>query len=298
VTAKRKFKLDPAWSVPQAVRQVVHDSLTRLQAGERGVLATDDGKFVHRTRVALRRIRSALKLLGRTDEPASALRAGLKGVARALADARDWDVLLEHALPPIIVSGFGKEAEAGRILSEARRRRGEAHAWAREALSSLRYRALVTELARWLALPAVPGEGSAMLKKFAARNIRKRHKRLLRDGSDLAGQAPMRRHRLRIDAKQLRYTVEFFESLFDGAPARAYLHELVALQDALGAINDGETIARLLACLRPSAEFADFTRERLAENEKMDVAAAQGALARLDECERFWRSKSRGDRKG
>jgi triphosphatase len=289
VTTKRKFKLDPAWSVPQALRHVVHYSLTRLQTGERGVLATHDGKFVHRTRVALRRIRSALKLLGRTDESAAALRVGLKGVARALADARDWDVLLEHTLPPIIVRAFGKQADVGRIVSEARHRRGDAHAWAREALSSLRYRALMTELARWLALPAVPGEASATLKRFAARSIRKRHKRLLRDGSDLAGQTPLRRHRLRIDAKQLRYTVEFFESLFDREPARAYLRELVAIQDALGAINDCETAARLLARLRPSAEFALFTRERLAEHEKTNLAAAQAALARLEECEHFWR---------
>jgi hypothetical protein len=57
-----------------------------------------------------------------------------------------------------------------------------------------------------------------------------------------------------------------------------------------------ETIAHLLARLRSSAEFTHFARERLAAHEKTDVAAAQAALARLDECERFSRSKSREDR--
>ncbi|HEY7674735.1 MAG TPA: hypothetical protein VH867_05860 [Burkholderiales bacterium] len=57
-----------------------------------------------------------------------------------------------------------------------------------------------------------------------------------------------------------------------------------------------ETIARLLARLRSSAESTHFTRERLAAHEKTDVAAAQAALARLDECECFSRSKSREDR--
>jgi hypothetical protein len=53
-----------------------------------------------------------------------------------------------------------------------------------------------------------------------------------------------------------------------------------------------ETIARL----RSSTASAHFTRERLAAHEKTDVSAAQAALARLDESERFSRSKSREDR--
>jgi len=297
VTAKTDSKLDPAWSVPRALRHVVRQSLARLEAGERGVLASEHGKFVHRARVALRRVRSALKLLGRSDEPALALRAGLKRAARALADVRDWDVLLERTLPPVVVRAFGSQAAVDWIVHEAHRRRAEAHAAARAALSSPRYGGLMMDLARWLVLPAVPGEASETLTEFAARSIRKRHKRLLRHGSDLAGQTPARRHRVRIDAKELRYTVEFFESLFRRVPVRDYLRELVAMQDALGAINDGATAARLLALLPPSAEFAQFTRERLAAHEITHVVAAQAALARLEECERFWRSKSRGSRR-
>jgi hypothetical protein len=57
VTAKTDSKLNPAWSVPQALRHVVRHSLTRLEAEERGVLATENGRFGQRTRVALRRIR-------------------------------------------------------------------------------------------------------------------------------------------------------------------------------------------------------------------------------------------------
>jgi CHAD domain-containing protein len=86
--------------------------------------------------------------------------------------------------------------------------------------------------------------------------------------------------------------MEFFESLFGRAPARPHLRELVAIQDALGAVNDGVTAARLLARLRPGAEFARFARKRLAAHEKTHVAAAQAAFARLRECERFWKSKS------
>jgi triphosphatase len=283
-----RFKLDPAWSVSGALRNVARYSLARLESGGRGVLLTDHTRFVHRARTALRRLRVALKLLGRTDDTAWKLRARLKRVMRVLGDARDWDVFLDHTLPPV-VRAFGKTATVDGLVREARRGRLAAHAKARKTLSSPRYRDLISQLARWLHRKAESRQSSGSLRKFAARSIRKRHRHLLRDRRHFAAQSPPQHHRVRIDAKKLRYTVEIFESLFPRKSVRPYLRELVAIQDALGSVNDTNVAARLIALLRPGAEFSSFAHSWLALREEQSSADAQATLGRLDRCKPFWK---------
>jgi CHAD domain-containing protein len=57
-------------------------------------------------------------------------------------------------------------------------------------------------------------------------------------------------HQLRIAFKKLRYTAEFFASLYPKKKSRAYLNKVRRLQEHLGALNDiahvRATVARLL----------------------------------------------------
>jgi len=53
--------------------------------------------------------------------------------------------------------------------------------------------------------------------------------------------SPERRHEARIALKKARYGAEFFESLFSGKDARAYLRDLAMIQDQLGDENDRAT---------------------------------------------------------
>jgi CHAD domain-containing protein len=130
------------------------------------------------------------------------------------------------------------------------------------------------------------------LKAFAAKSIGKRYKRLLRAGRDLAGKTRAQRHGVRLEAKQLRYTVEFFESLFGRGLARPCLRELVLIQDALGAAEDTRTAVQLFASLHPGSDIARFAREWLAVREQRNVASAQRAIARLARAERFWKPRA------
>ncbi|MEY4515415.1 MAG: hypothetical protein RLZZ450_7537, partial [Pseudomonadota bacterium] len=54
------------------------------------------------------------------------------------------------------------------------------------------------------------------------------------------------RHELRKELKKLRYTAELVRGLFRPKRAKRYLDTVSALQDALGALNDVVTGARLL----------------------------------------------------
>ncbi len=254
------------------------------------MLESEDAEPVHRARVALRRMRSALRLLGKEKNTAVAdLRRELRWLAGVLGPARDWDVLLAETLPRI-ARARGASADLRRIAGAARRRQSATRAAAREALSSARYRALKARLARWLRSRDRRAGTEVALTDFAARKIRRRHKRLLRDASGVRAQTPERRHRVRIDGKRLRYTVEFFGPLFPGSHVRRYLRDLVALQDALGAINDAANAVRLLARLHPDAATTRRIQAWFAAREKNGLAEAQRALQRIRAARRFWKA--------
>lgn len=279
-------ELEPAWSLQEALRSVVRSCLVQLRANHAGAVHSRSSEFLHQARVALRRMRSALKLQPPADDAVSTLRAELEWLAGSLGAARDWDVLLEETLPPISLA-YGSTT---RLLNAARRRRAAARRTARAALSSERYAVLMQALESWLAAPPAHEPAETALAQFAARAMRKRHKRLLRDAADVMRQTPEQRHRIRIDTKRLRYAVEFFVSLFPGKAAKRYLRELQGLQDALGELNDAATATRLLADLPGAEGPAPFIRGWLAARETDSLRSVEAGLARLAECRRFWKS--------
>ncbi len=85
-----------------ALRAVVAHGLAVLTANIECLLRYDDPEYVHQSRVALRRVRSAIRLLDRehNDVPRS-LSDELRWFARALGEARDWDVLTDETLPSL-----------------------------------------------------------------------------------------------------------------------------------------------------------------------------------------------------
>jgi CHAD domain-containing protein len=84
--------------------------------------------------------------------------------------------------------------------------------------------------ADWANLPA---------RELANRIILKRYKRVARSGQILCTVTPDAEvHRLRIQCKKLRYSMEFFASLYPKQKLRALLRQLKELQDHLGRFND------------------------------------------------------------
>ena len=284
--------LDPAWTLQVALRQMVRGCLDHLRANDGGAASSRDSEYLHQTRVALRRMRSALRLQLPADAAVIALRAELKWLAGSLGTARDWDVLLEDILRPMAraYASAAPAADFTRLMNAARRRRTDARRAARAALSSERYAALLQALKNWLGAPFASDPAVDALPQFAARIVRRRHKRLLRDAAGFMQQSPAQRHQVRIDTKRLRYMVEFFLSLFPGKSVNLYRRELAALQDSLGALNDAATAARLLEGLPGADVPAPFIRGWLAARETDSLGAVEAALARLAKCGRFWKS--------
>src|SRR5262249_47745637 len=76
----------------------------------------------------------------------------------------------------------------------------------------------------------------------AADELRRRWKKILKAGARFEELDPQRRHKIRIQAKKLRYASEFFAGAFPGKKAvrrrKVFVAGLEKLQDALGDLND------------------------------------------------------------
>lgn len=85
---------------------------------------------------------------------------------------------------------------------------------------------------------------------MAAEQLRRQWKKILKSGKHLDRLDPQHRHKLRIQAKKLRYAAEFFAPAFPRKRAirrrKDFVASLEQLQDALGELNDIAVNEKLL----------------------------------------------------
>ena len=216
--------------------------------------AGTDMEGVHQLRVAMRRLRSVLKVFRPvTDAPQSrALDDALQGFLRLLGPARDWDVFL---------AGIGTKMTA--LLPEDRRMRSLLRA--AEAERQAAYQGLATALdgpawrgvllAGIALLHGKPWRDGADPERLAALDaapqdfaelvLEKRWRKLRKAGEDIEELEPDALHELRLDAKRLRYAAEVLAPVFPSKATRRFQRRLSALQEELGLSNDA-SVARLL----------------------------------------------------
>jgi CHAD domain-containing protein len=97
-----------------------------------------------------------------------------------------------------------------------------------------------------------PKNAALPISELAGKRILKAYARMVDRGTGLGTDPPPEiLHRLRIDAKKLRYLLEFFTSLYPKETVTQLVKELKLVQDILGGFNDMEVQQRRLA------EFAD-----------------------------------------
>ncbi|MCC7015850.1 MAG: CHAD domain-containing protein [Rhodospirillales bacterium] len=248
------MKIEPDATTGEACSRVAASCLDHLRGNEACLLARSHPEGAHQLRVALRRLRSILRLFADAFSPRRNkffAREG-KWLLNRLAGARDWDVFLDEILRP--VEGRHKNRPAFRALrAEAERARDAAYAAAAAAIRSKRYRRFVTELAAWAESetpparqPGANAEAGKPARALAWKLIAKRRDKIAAAGRRIDEMSEKERHRLRIRIKRLRYTVDMLESLFIRRRVGAWLKALSDLQDTLGALNDIVLGRRLL----------------------------------------------------
>jgi inorganic triphosphatase YgiF len=306
--------LVPDADVQSAFQIIARACLHQLLANQ-PVMLDGDPEGLHQIRVALRRLRAAISLFSDmlTDPQTNALKAELKWIAGELGPARELEVFLKRVAMPVAdhkPNGSGVAV----LLPELRLKREDAFARACAAVESPRFRGLVFDTAAWIESGnwmRNPDDLACMLRErplaaAAAEQLRRRRKAILKRGKHLDQLDSQRRHRLRIQAKKLRYAAEFFAGAFPSKKSSRrreyFVASLEKLQDALGDLNDIAVHEDLSEQLvdnkhvggkrrRGGAKRA-FAAGRLAGREEARIAPvlneAEQAYATFSKAKLFW----------
>jgi triphosphatase len=293
--------LPPSMTAADAFRAIVGGCVRHFRLNEPLVTEARSAEALHQARVALRRLRSALSLFKDivADEEVDKLKAGLRRIWQRLGEARDLDVVLAD------LEGERDAADPGRaeLIERLGRDRDAAYDRVVATLGEGRFRRLVLDLVAWSEAgpwreePQRQALREEPLETFAAEVLARRRRKIRKRGRDLTGLDVDAQHRVRIEAKKLRYATEFFASLAATKKARerhrVFLKSLESLQEHLGRANDlatGERVASRLpeeerASLAGLPAVPDPARARNAA-----LTAATAAFGEFARAKRFWRA--------
>lgn len=239
-------RLTPEQSPVDAFRVIAFDCLALWQANESGARESDDPEFIHQLRVALRRLRSALRLFS-PALPAAFVdnwSDGLKEAADGLGAARDLDVMLAEVLSPVAESGLADDSTQRLIAMAVDRRDREKTATREQLLAASHGRQMLALAADLMALESDALVKSANLTTFARLQLTQLRKRARKRYSAAADLHPDRLHALRVALKRLRYGVEFLLPLLPEKATVRFVNDIADAQETLGYLND-ECVARV-----------------------------------------------------
>jgi CHAD domain-containing protein len=235
-----------------AGRKVLRMHLARMLSHEAGTRSGEDIEELHKMRVATRRMRGAWRVFDGAYRPRLQRRyvRELRAVAAALGEVRDMDVQLQHleayraalpedgraAIESLRVSWVGSR--------EASRRRLVA------MLDSRQYRDLVEDYLDFVETPgageraAQPGEPT-LVRDTAGSRIVAAYERVRAYETALSWADVPTLHALRIEAKRLRYTLEYFAEVLPPSASRL-IESVTVMQDHLGLVNDAHVASGIL----------------------------------------------------
>jgi CHAD domain-containing protein len=224
---------------------VIIDSEAQLRAGE---------EVVHTTRVAVRRLRSTLRVFAELFDPGEAgrLEEELVWWANLLGEVRDLDILTQRQaallaeVPPELILG----PVASTIQTELAARRKAAVDAMTDTLNSARYRKLVALIHHWRADPpftSVADSPSDTLDPAIKKAKKKARNRLataveVRQAGEPSDEML---HRARKASKRYRYAVEAAAPIW-GTKADKIVAQRKDLQDLLGNYQDSIVSAAFL----------------------------------------------------
>jgi CHAD domain-containing protein len=240
---------------------------------------------LHQLRVSARRLRAALSFfepIRHGEESLERARRRIRELALPFGQLRDLDVFLEHlddGVAPVAPDDRPRLRKAlvkrrahladdvGRVLGSRR--------WRRELR---RVREGASE-GTWRSSPAAAVDA----RRFASERLDLWWWAFLAGSEDLEEMSHGQRHRVRIEAKKLRYATEVTADLFaDREPAReSFTEGLKDIQDALGALNDRAVAERIV-------REAGFEPLPQPEEEGEDVGRALAARAGLVAQGPYW----------
>jgi triphosphatase len=280
------------------LEKLIWSCLQHFQGNLHGAMEGDDAEYLHQMRVALRRLRVVLRIAEKvnTDPVLAGLYKDVSELCIALGRIREWDVFIAQTLQPACARMTG-HAGLQALLASSERQRAECYAALRGAAQARELQRLLLRFAIWMnGDNLISRTGRQQAKEFATRHLRKLARRFAQASQDLETADAARLHALRIVAKKLRYSAEFFADLYGRNAAGSFLRALGEVQDVLGEINDIAVAHRLLDRLAADAgaerqnitEAAMLCRGWIAHDLAGRLAALKKTMQRFNRHGAFW----------
>ena len=241
-------------TLTDVLKALIWFCLQHFQGNLSGAMGSEDAEYLHQMRVALRRLRVVLRMTEkvRANPDLAGLYKEVSDLCIALGRIREWDVFIVQTLQPVRARMAG-HAGLQALLAASEQQRAASYTELRAESRSREFQRLLLRFAIWMngdywrQADWQPDPGTVLqAKDFATRRLRKLAKRFALGGQQLENAEAAQLHALRIIAKKLRYSAEFFAGLYDRHSAVSFLAALGEVQDVLGQINDIAVAHRLL----------------------------------------------------
>jgi CHAD domain-containing protein len=244
-TTRLNMRVEHDMPAQQVLKEVMLCLLDIMQHNTAGCIRGRDTEYMHDYRVAIRKIRVALKQLKHMD--AQAAYTEYKTLFSRLGElsnpVRDLDVFLlqlENLRPQFEESGWQQLQAFREYLSHSR---AEAQKILTDELKSSRYHDDIKKFRDYL---RDDGEGSGTsdkpgiaIYKLADEKLWQITQLALKQGNTITDNSDAEAvHELRKIFKQLRYLIDFFQGLYPAVQLRELIQTLIDVQDELGEFND------------------------------------------------------------
>lgn len=244
----QRFGMRPDQAADFAVADALLGYLAEMEANVQGIVDDVDSEFLHDFRVAVRRTRSVLKMLGDVLPAGLADRAApeFRWLGDVTTPTRDLDVYLLEldtlaatVTHPDDLTAFGAYVQDKRAAAQQSLAR---------SLKSKRYTDLVSTWRSALAeVIAHPSHAELTASDLAVERLRKVFRKCQRRAAKITAESDSELvHDLRKACKEMRYLMEVFKPLCDKNAYKSVLADFKELQDLLGEFQDGEVQAAAL----------------------------------------------------
>lgn len=252
-SSKLAVTLDRTMRADEACKVILLDQFNQIERSVQGAIDNIDTEFLHDLRVAVRRCRSLLSRV-KNVLPVTAqdrLKQDLSWLGKVTGPVRDLDVYLltmpdyRAQLRPEV------QGDLDPLQDHLLNHYDEARADLVAQLQSPRFKDFLARWRRYLQRPlaARPTAESALVPigQTADSRIWKAYKDIRAEGSAITADSPAEAlHDLRKTCKKLRYSLEFFSSLYPKKAIKAPLKALKTLQENLGEFQDLDVQAEKL----------------------------------------------------
>jgi CHAD domain-containing protein len=282
--ATERFGMQRSQAADLAVADALLGFLAEMEANVEGIVADIDTEYLHKFRVAVRRTRSLLKLLGDVLPDGLADRMGkeFRWLGDVTSPTRDLDVYLLGIddMAQLVSRPGGLDAFGAHVGL----RRAAAHRTLARALRSPRFVKLSgawrADLGAVMSAPSSHRETAAQL---ATERLRRVFRKATKRAKAITPDSPSEQvHSLRKTCKEMRYLLEVFRPLCNPKAYNDVISDFRELQEVLGDFQDGEVQA---------AALREFAKEMMsAGSVESDTLLAMGELqARFEDRQRHAR---------